>query len=64
MNKLINILLSPLFFALAISLIIIFFLPKVFDKYKVEVVSRFKEPDQAHRIYYHDLDNDGKSEKM
>ncbi len=62
-NKLLSILLHPLFIALAISLVIIYFLPDYFTKYKVELVNN-EYVSVNYRIYYQDLNNDNNSEKI
>ncbi|MCH8318118.1 MAG: hypothetical protein IIA88_06430 [Bacteroidetes bacterium] len=69
MNKLTNILVSPLFLALIVTLIIIPFLPQTFDKYKTELIDSDKiyitnKSGNKKIVYYNDLDNDGKSEKI
>lgn len=62
-NKLLFILLHPIFIALVISLVIIFFLPDYFTKYKVELVNQ-KLVNRDCRIYFEDLNNDNISEKI
>ena len=62
MNKLKNILQSPFFLSLLVTLLIIYFLPDIFDKYVVELKEKPKSGRGA--IYYYDLDNDGYSEKI
>lgn len=70
MIKLTTILQSPFFLALIVTLIIIPFLPEIFDKYKTELIDseRMYEPNKIppykQIVYYNDLDNDGKSEKI
>jgi len=56
-----------LFLALIVTLIIIPFLPSVFDKYKTELVESDRigyGNRQENKTYFNDLDNDGKSEKI
>lgn len=62
-NKLISILLHPLFIALAISSAIIYFLPDYFTKYKVELTDQYYFSREG-KIYYQDLNNDNQSEKI
>lgn len=62
-NKLISILLSPAFIALVISLVIIYFLPDYFSKYKTELIEERQLPNNT-RIYFNDLDGDNESEKI
>lgn len=62
-NKLLSILLYPGFIALVISLVIIYFLPDYFTKYKVELVNN-EYIGRDCRIYYQDLNNDNYSEKI
>jgi len=62
-NKLISILLHPLFIALAISSVIVYFLPDYFTKYKVELTDQYYIRRKG-RIYYQDLNNDNQSEKI
>lgn len=62
-NKLLSILLHPIFIALTISFVIIYFLPDYFTKYKVELKEN-KLNNRPHRLYYQDLNNDNNSEKI
>jgi len=68
MIKLTNILQSPFFLALIVTLIIIPFLPEIFDKYKTKLVdSDLLYPPNSNMkrgIYYNDFDHDGNSEKI
>lgn len=62
-QKLISIVLHPIFIALAISLVSIYFLPDFFTKYKIELVNEelFR---RDHMVYFEDLNNDNNSEKI
>lgn len=62
-NKLLTILFHPAILALIISLVIIYFLPDYFTKYKVELVEQ-NLINRSHRLYFQDLDNDNNSEKI
>ncbi|MCK4663591.1 MAG: histidine kinase [Bacteroidales bacterium] len=62
-TKLINILTNPFFLALVISSVIIYFLPPVFDKYKVKLIEKSKNHGGS-IIDYQDLDYDSFSEKI
>ncbi|MGB5382526.1 MAG: histidine kinase [Lutimonas sp.] len=62
-NKFLHILLSPVFIALIISSLIIYFLPDYFSKYELKFEERV-EMGRLERVYYEDLDNDGFSEKI
>ena len=62
-NKLLSILLHPLFIALAISLVIIYFLPDYFTKYKVELVEHDRVG-KTQKVYFEDLNGNNKSEKI
>ena len=63
-SNLLDVLYSPYFLAFVISLIIIIFLPDIFSKYKAELVqsSRSHKPNSIEQ--YHDLDNNGYSERV
>lgn len=63
MKKIINFLSGNIFISLIVTLIIIYFLPQIFDKYKVDIISKRKYSG-GEKIYYCDIDNDGKSEKI
>ena len=63
-NKLLSILLHPLFIAVTISIVIIYFLPDYFTKYKVELVHSELYNRLNHKVYFEDLNNDGNSEKI
>lgn len=62
MNRLGSFLLNPFVIGLFVSLVIIFFLPPVFQKY----VSKHIHTDYEYesQVYYRDLDNDSYSEKI
>ena len=62
-QKLISIVLNPIFIALVISLVIIYFLPDYFSKYEIELVDK-SLINRPHRIYFEDLNNDNYSEKI
>ena len=59
-----NILYSPYFLALLLTIIVILFLPDMFSKYKVEQIKRGKTDNIDEIDYYYDLDGDGNSEKI
>ncbi len=63
-QRLINIIASPFSIALVLFAIVLLFVPEnLFTKYKTEFISQsVKTP--ADYIFYNDLDNDGKSEKI
>ncbi len=63
MKKIIKLLSSNFFISLIVTLIIIYFLPQIFDKYNVALITEKKYYNNE-KIYYCDLDNDGKSEKI
>ncbi|MBI4645260.1 MAG: hypothetical protein HY738_01380 [Bacteroidia bacterium] len=60
MKIIIKIISNNFFISLIVALIIIYFLPQIFNRYKVEIIEKGTFTDR--RIYYYDLDNDGKSE--
>src|SRR4030043_1103176 len=61
-KKILNILINPFIISLVISLIIIFLLPPIFDKYKIEEIDhRFSG---GELFFYEDLDNDNFSEEI
>ncbi|MBT8385332.1 MAG: hypothetical protein KJO83_06455, partial [Bacteroidia bacterium] len=62
-QKLLQLLLNPFIIAGLISLIVISFLPDYFSKYKVDLVNQEKVSLEG-IVYYADLNNDGKSEKI
>jgi len=62
-NKLLSILLHPIFIAVVISLVIIYFLPDYFTKYKIELVNQ-ELFNRDHRVYFEDLNNDNISEEI
>jgi hypothetical protein len=62
-NKLLSLLLHPLFIALAISSIIIYFLPDIFTKYRAELKTQEVIPKDI-MVYFEDLDGDNISEKI
>lgn len=62
-NKLLTLLLNSYFIAFVISLVIIYFLPDYFTKYKVELVNT-ELISRDFKIYFEDLDNDQNSEKI
>lgn len=55
---------SPYFLAFIISIIIILFLPDLFSKYKIEVITKGKTVNDNEIISYDDLDFDGNSERI
>ena len=63
-NRLLSILLHPLFIASFISAVIIYFLPDYFTKYKVELVHSEFYSRINHRVYFEDLNNDYNSERI
>ena len=63
-NKLLSILLHPGFIASVISLVIIYFLPDYFTKYKVEFVHSELFLRKNHKVYFEDLSNDSNSESI
>ena len=64
-EKFLSIILHPFFSALIISLVIIYFLPDYFKKYKIELKTQEIIPRSNTRIYFQDLaNNDHKSEKI
>ena len=63
-NKLLSILLHPLFLAFVISLVIIYFLPDYFTKYKVEFESQGQFLEQNFSVSYEDLNGDHIAEKI
>ena len=62
-NRFFYYLTSPLFIAILFGSVIIYFMPNLFSKYEIELMSREKT-DQNHHIYYHDFNNDGVVEKI
>lgn len=62
-EKFLSIILHPFFSALIITLVIIYFLPDYFTKYKVELY-KLEEFGRESKIYFEDLDNDKISEKI
>ena len=54
-------LLSPFTISIIISVIIIFFLPEIFSKYKIDIEKQGKTKYQDEIIYYTDLNGDGNS---
>ena len=63
-EKFLSIILHPFFSALLITLVIIYFLPDYFTKYKIELKTQEIIPRSNTRIYFQDLNNDNKSEKI
>ena len=60
MNRILIILINPFVISIPIALLIIFFLPPLFNKYKIELVKQNKcGVDQN---YFHDIDHDSYSE--
>ena len=53
---------SPYLLSLILSLIIIFFLPDLFSKYKATIIEKGETRYQKEIIYYDDLNGDGNSE--
>ncbi|MCD4773815.1 MAG: histidine kinase [Bacteroidales bacterium] len=64
MNRLTNLLTSPYFLALVISIIIIIFLPPIFNKYNTEITRSWTIDKENGLMNYCDLDNDGYSEQI
>ncbi len=63
-KKIISLLLSQYFIAFCIALGIIAFLPNYFLKYNITLKSQASFQNENERVYYADLNNDGKSEKI
>jgi len=63
-NRLIFFLLNPYFIAFGIALGTIAFLPNYFSKYNVTLKSSASSETGGRRVYYADLNNDAKSEKI
>ncbi len=64
-RKLKHILLKSWFLALPVSLLVIFLLPGIFSKYKIELVEKTPLDGQNQlRINLYDIDNDGYSEMI
>lgn len=61
-KKVISFLLNKYILSISISLIIISFIPDFFSKHKVELI--FEGYHKDSQFYFHDLDNDGNSEKI
>lgn len=62
-----KILLSPYFLSLVIAVIIILFIPPVFDRFRLETtgsqaIMACKNPDSF--LFFRDIDGDGKGEKI
>jgi len=55
---------SPYFIALVITVIIIFFLPDLFSKYKATIIEEGEILNTTEIIYYNDLNGDGNCEKI
>ena len=65
MHKIGNILIHPAFLALVITLLIIWILPPVFNKYEAELLEKhYSDADFPPRYFYHDFDHDGNSEMV
>ena len=65
MHKIGNILIHPAFLALVISLLIIWVLPTVFNKYEAELIEKqYSDNDFPNKYFYHDFDHDGNSEMV
>jgi len=62
MRRIHNIIISPYFLALPISLAIIFLLPPIFEKYTIKLFTSIYSKGQQH--YYHDLDHDNYTEAI
>ncbi|RLD56340.1 MAG: hypothetical protein DRJ05_11490, partial [Bacteroidetes bacterium] len=63
MNRLINFFINPFFLSVIFSLVIIFLLPPIFDKYKLELInSSITEGDRE--VFFADLDGDGQNEQV
>jgi len=57
--------LKPYFFAFVLSIIVIVFLPEIFNKYEIRIVDSGKLGSTTNtRVYCYDLDHDGFSEKV
>ena len=64
-HRLISIFLNPYVIAFAIALFVIWLIPDYFSKYQVVLdESEFVNGDKNNRVYFSDLDGDGKSEKI
>lgn len=65
LNNLRNYILKSWFIALVLSVVVIISLPQIFDKYKIEVLDSGQLESKLNtRVYCHDLDHDGYSEKI
>lgn len=63
-RKLKHILLKPWFLALPVTLLVIFLMPDIFSKYKIELVEKVPQDGQRKlRTHLYDIDHDGYSEK-
>lgn len=61
--KLTNLLTHPIFLSLVITIVLVFYLPPIFNKYNVDISNeRWKKERQ--QFYYGDFDNDGISERI
>ncbi len=57
MQRFRNLIINPFIIAFVITIVIIAFLPPMFNKYKIEIIEHSKHPNA--QIYYHDLNNNG-----
>ena len=62
--KLLAVILNPFIISLFMSVIIVLLLPNIFNKYKIELISKEVLQNKNETIYYADLNNDGISEKI
>ncbi|MFO8129096.1 MAG: hypothetical protein R6T99_04245, partial [Bacteroidales bacterium] len=64
-RKLKHVLLKPWFLALPVTLLVIFLMPDIFSKYKIELVEKVPQDGQRKlRTHLYDIDHDGYSEKV
>ena len=61
---LLNIIASPFFLAIPVSILIIIFLPNPSSKYKIELVSKEVANKPNSRMKFYDLNGDGKDERV
>ncbi len=65
MNKITNFIIHPAFLAFIITLLFIWILPPIFNKYEVELLEKqYFTSDFPGRFFYYDFDHDGNSEKV
>ncbi|MCD4682185.1 MAG: histidine kinase, partial [Bacteroidales bacterium] len=60
MNRFLNIVTNPFVISIPVALLIIYFLPQIFNKYNLEIVKQKKF--RENQTYYHDMNNDSLSE--